>query len=101
MRKQRLKAKRRRPELKGRQPTGLERNLPSPGQARMLEAIDHYEAMRNQPPTVRDLAALLRFSVNGVMCHLKALRKKGYITWESGQPRTLRAVGIVVVGEVS
>jgi len=30
--------------------------------------------------------------VNGMVCHLKALRRKGRITWQEGQSRTIRVV---------
>ena len=31
-------------------------------------------------------------SPNGVTCHLAALRRKGWVTWEAHQARTIRAV---------
>lgn len=32
------------------------------------------------PPTVREIAAGLQISVNGVVCHLKALERRGFIS---------------------
>lgn len=42
-------------------------------------------------PTVREVCKAFDFeSVNGALCHLIPLRKKGYVTWQDGQARTLR-----------
>jgi len=42
-------------------------------------------------PTIRELCLAFRFgSVNGAMCHLHPLRKKGYLAWQDGHARTMR-----------
>jgi repressor LexA len=64
-----------------------------------------------RPPSVRDLMERLALkSPNGVVCHLHALKKKGYITHDRGIARGLRVVdhsvyrppySIPIVGRVS
>lgn len=50
-----------------------------------------YIAERGYSPTVRELCLAFNFgSVNGAMCHLHPLRKKGYLTWADGHARTMR-----------
>lgn len=44
-------------------------------------------------PTVRELGAKFRIaSPNGVICHLKALTKKGWITYSPKQARSIRVL---------
>jgi repressor LexA len=46
---------------------------------------------RGFPPTIRDIGTAFDIrSPNGVMCHLKALEKKGYITREGKSARAIR-----------
>jgi len=55
--------------------------------------IVKYIATHSYPPTVRECALAFRFgSINGAMCHLHPLRKKGYLTWNVGQSRTIRTL---------
>lgn len=64
-----------------------------------------------RPPSVRDLMKSLAVnSPNGVVCHLLALQKKGYITHDRGIARGVRVVdqsvyrppySIPIVGRVS
>ncbi|MFN7803069.1 MAG: transcriptional repressor LexA [Planctomycetaceae bacterium] len=47
--------------------------------------------VRGYGPTVREIGAGFKIkSPNGVMCHLKALEKKGLITRESGMSRAIQ-----------
>lgn len=43
-------------------------------------------------PSVREIANSYGWTTNGVMGHLKALRRKGRVTWVEGQSRTIRIV---------
>ena len=53
--------------------------------------IVNYIADHGYSPTVRELCLAFQFgSVNGAMCHLHPLRRKGYLTWNVGQSRTIR-----------
>ena len=59
-------------EPKNRKPT-----LP---QAAVLEMLRRYWRDNGRPPTVREIGESLGIaSTNGVMCHLKALVKKGLV----------------------
>ncbi len=61
------------------------------------------------PPTVRDIGDEFQIkSPNGVMCHLKALEKKGLITREPNMSRAIQLTdasredeGIPLVGQVA
>ena len=53
------------------------------------------------PPTVREIGKRFEIgSPNGVMCHLKALEKKGYITREAVLSRSIRLVQIEPIDPV-
>jgi repressor LexA len=53
--------------------------------------IVQYIADNGYSPTVRELCLAFRFgSVNGAVCHLEPLRRKGYLTWNERQSRTMR-----------
>jgi repressor LexA len=50
-------------------------------QTQVLEFIRSHLKDRGYGPTIRDIGAALNItSPNGVVCHLKALRKKGFLT---------------------
>lgn len=61
-------------------------------QAAVVRTIVALTAQQGYPPTIRELAAKMGISSpNGVACHLRALRQKGYVVWVEGKTRTLRA----------
>ena len=65
-------------------------------QRRMLDYITTFRERNGYCVTVREIAAEFGIrSPHGVTCHLAALRKKGYLTWEPHQSRTLRPVEAV------
>lgn len=65
----------------------------TPRQQEVLSFIRQYIAEHKYPPNVRDIGDHFGFaSPSGVQSALKALRKKGYVTWEPGKNRTLRLV---------
>src|SRR2546430_345570 len=52
---------------------------------------------RGFPPTIRDIGTAFAIkSPNGVMCHLKALEKKGFITREGKSARAIRPTERIV-----
>ena len=52
----------------------------TPKQQRIYDFICHRIEERGYPPTIRDIGTAFDIrSPNGVMCHLKALEKKGFI----------------------
>ena len=62
-------------------------------QLEVLEAITRLTREEGYPPTIRELGAALEIaSTNGVMDHLRALRKKGHLAWVPGRSRTLRVL---------
>jgi SOS-response transcriptional repressor LexA len=71
---------------------------PAPGlgeltmrQWEVLEAICRLRAPRDLPPTIRELGAEIGVGTpNGVVCHLRALRRKGWVVREACRSRTLR-----------
>lgn len=69
-------------------------------QAAVLRYIAEFIRDNGFPPAVRDIGRAFSIaSPNGVMCHVRALRKKGYLPPddESGKARTLIPVGLGVV----
>ena len=51
------------------------------------------------PPTIREIGEHFKInSPNGVMCHIRALEQKGYLTRQRMRSRTLRLVETTKVG---
>ncbi len=66
------------------------RTPPTERQSKMLEVIKNYTAKRGFPPTVRDIGKAMKItSPNGVMCHLKALEKRGLLRRARANGRAL------------
>jgi len=62
----------------------------TPKQQRIYDFICERIDDRGFPPTIRDIGAAFGIkSPNGVMCHLKALEKKGFITREGKAARAI------------
>jgi SOS-response transcriptional repressor LexA len=60
-------------------------------QAAALAAIADHVAVHGYAPTLRELMRALGIaSPNGIVCHLKALVRKGYITRDGGMARSIR-----------
>ena len=60
-------------------------------QQAVYEFIAHQIQTRRVSPTVREIARKFGIgSPNGVLCHLTALKRKGWITWNAEQARTIR-----------
>lgn len=65
-------------------------------QQQIYEFVKDKILNRGYGPTVREIG--LRFDIaspNGVMCHLKALEKKGFITREPGMSRAIQLTSFV------
>lgn len=66
----------------------------SPRQQEVLAFINDYLTTHGYPPTIRDIASHLKVSGTlGVMKHLEALERKGYLRRESGSSRGIALVG--------
>lgn len=64
-------------------------------QAAILEFIRTSTAERGYAPTVREIGQQFGIrSPNGVTCHLKALKSKGYMSSEPGASRTYTVCGV-------
>ena len=62
-------------------------------QTRVLDEIDTFAAENGIAPTLQELCDLLGIrSKNGIVCHLKALRAKKFVTWRPGCARSIRTV---------
>lgn len=60
-------------------------------QRRVGKFIDRHWQEQGYAPTIREISTQFGFaSAVGAMCHLTALRKKGYVTWVEGVSRTIR-----------
>jgi repressor LexA len=60
-------------------------------QQRIYDFICHRIDERGYPPTIRDIGMAFDIrSPNGVMCHLKALEKKGHIVRDGKSARAIR-----------
>ena len=72
-------------------------------QLRIFDYIRKYIEQNGYPPAIRDIGAAFKIaSPNGVMCHLKALQKKGYIHRdEKNDVRGGRARAITIPGVTS
>ena len=63
-------------------------------QQEVFEFIRDYRASKGYCCTVREVAhAVGSPNVTGAMCHLWPLKRKGWVTWEEGQSRTIRPTG--------
>lgn len=60
-------------------------------QREILDFMKKYTADEGYPPSVREIGACLGInSPNGVMCHLRALERKGWIRRKQNQSRAIK-----------
>jgi len=59
----------------------------------VLQWISGFIDTHGFSPSVREIANAYGWSTNGVMCHLRSMRRKGAVTWIDGQARTIRVAG--------
>ena len=56
----------------------------------ILEAIDELTKEKGFPPSIREISERVGLkSSSTTKGHLDRLRKKGFVEWEEGKPRTL------------
>jgi repressor LexA len=71
--------------------TMVDKSILTAKQRAIYDFIKDKIMVRGYGPTVREIGAGFKIkSPNGVMCHLKALEKKGLITRESGMSRAIQ-----------
>lgn len=69
----------------------LERPALTTKQKRIFDYVQEFRSERGYCCTIRELCAQFGIaSPNGIAAHLHSLRRKGYVTWEPGQSRTIR-----------
>lgn len=68
---------------------------PTPRQRQILWTIYQHQLAHGVPPTMRELMAVFGMSSpNGVMAHLTALERKGYLTMTEMRSRGIRLTGV-------
>ena len=71
--------------------TATERRPPTERQQEIWLFVKAFRANHGYCCTIREVCEHFGFdSPNGAMCHLWPLRRKGWLTWEDKQSRTLR-----------
>jgi repressor LexA len=66
----------------------------TPRQQEVYDLIKSHIEEKGWPPTIREIGGSVGIrSPNGVICHLKALVKKGMIETEDNMSRCIRLVG--------
>jgi repressor LexA len=64
-------------------------------QREILAWLVRYIAQHGYSPTLRELCLAFGFaSPNGAACHLVPLARKGWITWNEKQSRTIRVLEV-------
>src|SRR5437868_4635824 len=72
-------------------PTIMDMTILTRRQREILDFINRKIETRGFPPTIRDIGNAFEIkSPNGVMCHLKALEKKGFITRQGKSARAIQ-----------
>lgn len=62
-------------------------------QLKVLDFIKSYLKTNGYPPSIRDIGVAMKIvSPNGVICHLKALQKKGMIERDEKVSRGIRVL---------
>lgn len=57
---------------------------------RMLLLVDAYGQLYGVAPSLRDLARTLGLTHGGAASIADACRRRGWLTWQVGRPRTIR-----------
>lgn len=71
--------------------TTIERQPLTARQQRIFEYVWLFRKQNGYCVSVRDIMQQFGISSpNGAMCHLKALRRKNWVTWDERTPRTIR-----------
>lgn len=74
--------------------TTAERQPLTARQQRIFDYVWLFREQNGYCVSVRDIMQQFGISSpNGAMCHLKALRRKNWVTWDERMPRTIRPAG--------
>jgi repressor LexA len=64
-------------------------------QREILNWLARYIDQHGYSPTLRELCLAFGFaSPNGAVCHLVAMQRKGWVTWNERQSRTIRVLEV-------
>ena len=74
--------------------TIVERRPLTPRQLDVLRWVVGFADTHGYAPTIREIGNAYGWTTNGVMCHLNAMRKKGWVSWLDGHARTLRVLEV-------
>lgn len=73
----------------------MHRSEPTIRQQEVIDTIQKYLSINGYPPSFRDIGKIVGMksssTVSGILTNLK---KKGYVTWETGRPRTLKIIKV-------
>lgn len=62
-------------------------------QKEVLEIINEHVIEKGYPPSYREIAFRMNISSSAtIQGFLNSLKLKGFVTWEPGQPRTLKVI---------
>ena len=61
----------------------------TPGQAEVLEFIEHFIESEMYPPTRQEIASHFGWTPNSAQCYLERLRDRGFLDFK---PRTARSI---------
>lgn len=61
-------------------------------QREVLELIQAHQQSEGASPTIRELGAGLKIGINGVVGHLRALERKGFLEYRPNRARSLRLI---------
>jgi SOS-response transcriptional repressor LexA len=77
--------------------TAVERQPLTKRQQEVYEFVWMFRETRGYCVSVREVAEFVGspHNVTAAMCHLWPLKRKGWVTWEPNQSRTLRPVEVV------
>jgi len=76
--------------------TNTDRKPLTERQREILRWLSRHISDNGFSPTVREMCRAFKFSApNGALCHLLALRRKGWIDWHDGKSRTIRLRKVV------
>lgn len=71
-------------------------------QLKLVRFIAEFSDEHGYPPTYRQMMKFMEIATcNSILCHLKALRRKGVLTWADNKARTVRLNQLIpILGEV-
>jgi len=63
-------------------------------QEQVLHVVKTYILSNLYPPTIQEVSDQLSITKKGIVDHLQALERKGYLTWDRGKSRSIVPVDL-------